>query len=496
MKSDFLHLRVASGNILVDGLASSAVDHRLENSSGVQQGVYAEWNFDGKLLSVQTSRHGLVPLFAFITDAEVCISWSLLKVVEKTRRTEFDDDAIAVFLRVGYFLENDTPFKDVKVVRQSVFLSWTMRSFSLRQVGEESHTPYSGSREAALQSYIELFSSAMQARLRSGACELPLSGGRDSRHILLELIRMRRKPSACVTCTFPPPRTNSDVALAKLLCDMLEIPHRVLKQSGSFLRRALRKNLMTSLCTDEHTWALPLIDGLGLKSSYTYDGIGGDVLSAGLFATPERLAHCRNGDAAAFARDVLGGAAQEVAWTRCLRKEALERFSYDRALARMTLAVIPHMNKPNPIASYFFWNRTRREIALFTFRMYPAHITVYAPYLDDAVFDFLMALPGELLLDHQFHTDAISQAFPAMSAVPYDLDDVEPNNPGFAYSFKLGAEACAYVLARNDDRWLEKGFVVPRLLLLATRGPRHFWLDLERLIWLTQLQRITTTLSA
>ena len=44
---------------------------------------------------------------------------------------------------------------------------------------------------------------------------------------------------------------------------------------------------------------------------------------------------------------------------------------------------------------------------------------VFAPYLDDELFDFLSAIPASLLLDHQFHTKAIQRAFPDAGAISF-----------------------------------------------------------------------------
>ena len=81
---------------------------------------------------------------------------------------------------------------------------------------------------------------------------------------------------------------------------------------------------------------------------------------------------------------------------------------------------------PNPIASFFFWNRTRRDIALYSFGMFSHETTVFAPYLDHAVFDFLFSRPGEMLVDKQFHVDTISHAFPAAAGIAYARSEGDP----------------------------------------------------------------------
>ena len=45
--------------------------------------------------------------------------------------------------------------------------------------------------------------------------------------------------------------------------------------------------------------------------------------------------------------------------------------------------------------------------------------TVWCPFLDDALFDFLSAIPAASLLDHSLHSDVIARAYPRWADVPY-----------------------------------------------------------------------------
>jgi hypothetical protein len=51
-------------------------------------------------------------------------------------------------------------------------------------------------------------------------------------------------------------------------------------------------------------------------------------------------------------------------------------------------------NFQNPLGSFCFWNRTRREIALAPFSTLEGVPTVYAPYLDNHLFDFINCPPA------------------------------------------------------------------------------------------------------
>ena len=81
-------------------------------------------------------------------------------------------------------------------------------------------------------------------------------------------------------------RTDEDARIAALVADAAGVPHVVLEQPDRFDAER-RKNLLTSFCSDEHAWALALADFLTGRAA-AFDGLGGDVLSAGLFLTRRR----------------------------------------------------------------------------------------------------------------------------------------------------------------------------------------------------------------
>jgi hypothetical protein len=74
---------------------------------------------------------------------------------------------------------------------------------------------------------------------------------------------------------------------------------------------------------------------------------------------------------------------------------------------------LPHRHN----ASFLFWNRTRRTASLVPFGILLG-LDTQVPYVDYAVFDFLVSLPLEMTWDQKFHSDAIQRAFPDLR-VPY-----------------------------------------------------------------------------
>src|SRR5207244_8795816 len=113
---------------------------------------------------------------------------------------------------------------------------------------------------------------------------LPLSGGRDSRHILLALCEAGHRPAFCVTAHYFPPgeMAAGDIDIARALTEGLSLRHVVLQQPVSRFGTEWRSNIETEFSSTDALWMLVVADFLKGHVRYIYDGIGGDVLSAGL----------------------------------------------------------------------------------------------------------------------------------------------------------------------------------------------------------------------
>ena len=55
-----------------------------------------------------------------------------------------------------------------------------------------------------------------------------------------------------------------------------------------------------------------------------------------------------------------------------------------------------HADAPNPVASFFFWNRTRREVSLIPYGLLRTIPTVHSPFLDHDLYDLMTSLPLDL----------------------------------------------------------------------------------------------------
>jgi hypothetical protein len=450
-------VRVRDGH--VDGDLSCCAGHRLRLADASVDGVYAGWSWSNGQLVVEQDRHGFFPLFEWRQTGTRVLSTDLLTLLEIGAPHALDLDALSVFVRAGFFVGNDTPFAAIRAVLPPPALR---RRLDI-------------SRDQAIDGFIDLFRQAIRRRLPSGPYRMPLSGGRDSRHILFELLAAAAPPSACVTVRHFPPRANDDELIARELCDALGLKHVVLPQPDDRWALEVRRHATTHLCSDEHAQFVVLADHLRAHTSETYDGIAGDVLSQSTYLRAEAHALFARRDFEGFAGFVLDGygtTISERALGRVLAPVLARELPRERAVARLAAEAARYADAPNPVGSFFLHNRTRREVALAPYGLM-RDITVYAPYLDRDLYDFLAALPAEMLMDRALHTDAIARAWPQHAALPYERKGRKMED---RRGQRRWARALAVAVARRRSRaFLRLGVLAPLLASSADGAAHRLW---------------------
>lgn len=415
MKPAFLKLSCGPDGVTAEGDSSYYHGNAIEQADGTRNGVYSEWSWDGQTLCVETCRYGMSPLFYYCGKNSILISNSMAKLLALGAPSDWDDDAMAVFIRRQTFLGEDTPFKEIRVPPPGARLTWSDGKMSL-EGGLFASKPQSLNRNAVIDGVIELFSQSITRRLPgSDDFYLPLTGGKDSRHILLELARQSALPKATVTASFPPPMINQDKDIARQLSERAGVSHIVLPPAPPGIGNEQRKNLATNFCSLDHGWAVPLADFLKEKTTVSYDGLGLDVFFNTIWYSDYRAKLYDDGAFEALAIDLLRDS--ETAFSMIFTPEANRRFSRARAIARMVEELKRHADHPHPIAALQFWSRTRRATSTLTFGLQHSVPVVHTPFLDYDLFDFVYSTQRGN--DLMIHFDALTKAFTDFDEIDY-----------------------------------------------------------------------------
>ncbi|HJT26335.1 MAG TPA: asparagine synthase-related protein [Pyrinomonadaceae bacterium] len=467
MAAPFFAVRKVNGEYQTQGVAHCSLGHRIPaHNSDKTDGIFAEWNWDGSKLTVTNDRYGFFILYYFASDNEFIISPSLIQVVAHGAPTAFDDAALAVFLRLSFFLSDDTPFKAIRLVPPDTSFYWSDGKLSV--TGRFTSSKFQNlKRDEVIDTYIALFRSSIERRLQnSGKTAVPLSGGRDSRHILLELCRAGHPPDITATLRHLPPRSNGDAESAAQLTAALKIQHTILDQPKSRLSPELRKNVDTNFSTFEHGWIMPMADFLNGRVESAYDGVAGDVLSAGHFLDEELVNLYEAGNLPGLADYLLTFDNPERALQLLLTAKRYKELSYELAKSHLIKELEKHAEQVNPTTSFFFWNRTRR-VANLNNGLFSSVSNVYSPFIDHEVFDFMTSQPASMYLDYQLHTDAIARAHPQFAHVPYEKKDYSRINHNHFRKFTL--EVSRYHLTQRSLS-LRDSFLLSRLLANLALG--------------------------
>lgn len=458
MSECFLSIRKRHGRFEVDGTEQAFIGHRVG-----KEGVFVQWEWTGSQLVVENDRYGLCPVYYTSGRNEFCIGTSIQQLIDHGASTELDYDALAVFLRCGIFLGNDTPFKSIRVLPPGVTFRWTgsdEHPIENIVLGEEARGL--GFDEACSR-YGELFSESIKKRSDlAGEVAVPLSGGMDSRHILLELCHLGRKPTLCVTSRVYPGKSSEDTDLAEQITRLAGVPCVQLDQDGDWVQQEVQKLRAVNFCTMQHNWGMGLGRYLEGKVVALFDGLAGDVLSdcRGI-VTPARHEAFRSGHFAEFAEDLLS---DESGGLGFLRPELARQFSRERAVRRISSECAQFAEAPNPVAAFWFWNRTRRSIGLLPQSIWNRSVQVMTPYLDHALFDFLISLPVGIVGDHTFHAETIRRRYPRFSHIPFFSSACRQPEPGSRTYRKRAFDLLLHGLRSIPSAYVPSGYLISCLL--------------------------------
>lgn len=450
-------------------------------------GVWARWEWDGTTLTVQNDRLGCFPLYYATYGRYIAVSPSIAKLLALGAPGTLDDEGMSVFLRLGFFIGEHTPFKAIKALPPGTTLRWRDGRLDLEHALPRP-TPLDLDRKRAIQIYGDLFRQAIQRRQPEGRYAVPLSGGRDSRHIVLELHRQGFRPR-CVTAEYFDRHFDQDKLVAIQLARELGLPLTVVPQERMLLAAEFEKNERTNYCADEHAWYLSLADHLGQHFDTVYDGIGGDILSAGLFLDQQGLTLMRAGKLDEMANHV--ACYSEPLLMLLLSPALRERFPRSLALKSIAGELGRYADWPNPVSAFYFFSRTRREIALSPYRLLDQRLRVHAPYLDRDLFDFLVGLPAEQLLDKQFHTLTIADTYPRYAAVPYSSN--APARPNWRLAAMQATRLLPMLLQRHAGAVINRRALALRAikcLLDPSYGPEFLRSHVLRTVYLMQLTAV------
>lgn len=389
---------------------SGTLAHRIEADIGVGgPSLECGWRCANGVLEAFADRLGFVPMFYWTEGPRFILSDSIVQLAGRLPQARFDDQAVAAYLQLGYYVGDTTLLAGVRVLPPASNLVWNGQ-LTIRDGVDFSRSAFPGTRSEAVEEYDRLFAKAVAERVSSRIGRITLSGGRDSRHILLELHRQGCLPCAAVTLRR---RNSTDHQVASELARRVNIDCIV---AGDVLDPFVvesTKNRLNFFMADENGWYLPLLDHL---DGQVFDGLAGDVLSNGLYFEVDVADLIDRGEIEEAARLFV---LKHGGYLSYLSRKAQTRFNADLAHDLIAGEFARHRDAPNPVQSFVFWNRTRREIALLPIGMARTKVDPLLPYTDRELLAFLLSLPYREFGAPGFHDEVINKVYPSFADVGY-----------------------------------------------------------------------------
>jgi len=478
---------VFSAHTSCHGFATSGPSTFCTGRRTGDDGIFAQWRWADGRLEIERDRWGVQPLFWSVTPTSVHVSPSIEALLAAGVSAELDDAAMAVFLRTGFFVGDDTPFAAIRALPPATSITWTPQGTSW---GGAWRYPRASSldRATAVQRFADCFSAAVARRLRAAEAPVavPLSGGHDSRHILFAMHELRRLPDRCVTVHPYAPAAADDVAVARTVAAALGVRHVVLPQRTRRVAAEREKNVLTHYCADEHVQFLPLRDYFTRHRCEVFDGLAGDVLTQSQRLDATLHADFVEGRFEQIAQRILGDATTiEPALARLLTRGGTARFARRLAVSRLAEEAARHADAPNPIAGFFFFSRMRREVALAPYGLLDV-CPVSTPFLDAELADLLLSLPFSLVADRRFHTETLQRRYPALAHLPFDGKRKGSEDRGGG---RRSAAALLALVVRSGSAIIDTRAVAARAVrALATGASTHLWF-LPRMVQLVDVER-------
>src|SRR5439155_3094335 len=115
---------------------------------------------------------------------------------------------------------------------------------------------------------------------------------------------------------------NTDDLVSRHIARELGLDHLRVPATPLSIAGEVERNRLTHFCADEHGWILSLRDALRGRVQMLYDGLAGDVLSAGMFLSARGLELMRTGKFRELARHLVDEEALSPFVSRLLRNEA------------------------------------------------------------------------------------------------------------------------------------------------------------------------------
>lgn len=269
---------------------------------------------------------------------------------------------------------------------------------------------------------VELAMEALRRTAPHARPVIPLSGGRDSRMILLGLRRLGIRPRLLLTADSP--TYSVDARLARELASQSGDPLEFLGRLPWNIDREYWRHTQSSFESLEHGWFLAVALRARALGGAVTDGIGAGVLSTGSLMKAEAVDLWKSARVDELADWTVAHAAGTTASFRVAVRSAGFPLATDDEVKQELVRTLRELSVyPNPLGTFSLLHWTRRGIGASAFGLLGRE-NVVAPWMDAALCRALLAIELDEALRRDWRDDVLSAL--DRSGIPF-ADDVMPS---------------------------------------------------------------------
>ena len=393
--------------------------------------VLAIWDRRRQHLIVANDRAGLYPTYYAHYDGRLIFAPEMKGVLsDPDYHAEIDLTALAEYVRFQHLLGDKTFFVDLRLLPSASLLEYDLRADRLAvqsywDFSEIPQLPLSITFEEAVDEAGRLLKAAIH-RLTQGKHRLGvyLSGGLDSR-VILGMVGHERFPMTTITYGL---RGCRDMAYARRIATLMGTRHRYFEfRNGEWVKEYADFHL--ELAEGFHSWihahGISILEQVRPLIDVNLTGLHGAELNW------EDLGLYQAQDDDAFTCKLFYSLSQETTWPSL--NDVEERLLYSPSIAsqmvglafdsfRAELARWDHL--PYERRAMQFSCATDRRLYQYYTVFHRSHFEQRFPFYDYRYFEFVHALPPQMLFKRRLRKAVILKRMPSLARIPYDKDNL------------------------------------------------------------------------
>lgn len=334
-----------------------------------------------------------------------------------------DLEAICVFAATGFFLDQDTYWKDLKVLKPATENELTDAGelISSKPYFEWYYEPRDISFDQAVEEFTALFEGIIDEQIRDCQAILPLSGGLDSRSQAVALKHLG-KPTLSYSYSFEGGYNESGIG--KQIADVCDFPFYEYSIPRSYLWNNIDRLASINSCMSEftHPRQMAVLDELSHFDGVFSLGHWGDVLfDRGIPASMEQLPLL-----SLMMKKLLKKSGLELAkslWREWGLAGSFEEYLENRLAELIDDLQIDHKGARTRAMKSLYWAPRWTSVNLSIFAK-ANPITL--PYYDNRMCEFICTVPEEYLADRKIQIEYIKRRNPKVAAITWQ--DHKPYN--------------------------------------------------------------------